>query len=61
MKRLRMQAGSGDAVEYYFNYKDVYHLFMLYLFTDERMCYFACLRHLTSPIRGIGGAEGQRE
>lgn len=56
MKRLGMQAGSGDAVEYYFNYKDVHHLFMLCLFTDERMCYFACL-----GSRGIGGAEGQRE
>ena len=51
MKRLRMQAGSGYAVKYYFNYKDVHHLFMLYLFTDVKMCYFAYLRHVNSPIK----------
>lgn len=51
MKRLGMQAGSDDAVEYYFNYRAVHHLFMLYLLTDVKVCYFACLRHLTSPVK----------
>lgn len=49
-ENMGMQAGSGDAVEYYFNCKDVHNLFMLYLFADVKMCYFACLRHLSSLI-----------